>query len=88
MAVGQGSGFVWDRNGHIVTNYHVIKGAAEVKVGGGLTPCSVCTRPCLDSQSANAGIRIALECRSVVMYCRSVTEPSAIVSISELEADS
>ena len=22
---GAGSGFVWDRSGHIVTNYHVIK---------------------------------------------------------------
>ncbi len=30
---GQGSGFIWDRQGHIITNYHVIKGASEVKVG-------------------------------------------------------
>jgi hypothetical protein len=29
---GQGSGFVWDTNGHIVTNYHVIRGASEVQV--------------------------------------------------------
>lgn len=29
---GQGSGFVWDSNGHIVTNYHVIRGASEVQV--------------------------------------------------------
>ncbi|WIA33796.1 hypothetical protein OEZ86_006909 [Tetradesmus obliquus] len=32
MAVGQGSGFIWDRAGHVITNYHVIKGASEVKV--------------------------------------------------------
>eukprot|EP00878_Enallax_costatus_P038324 GHUV01043526.1.p1 GENE.GHUV01043526.1~~GHUV01043526.1.p1 ORF type:complete len:514 (+),score=123.48 GHUV01043526.1:819-2360(+) len=32
MAVGQGSGFIWDRNGHVITNYHVIRGAAEMKV--------------------------------------------------------
>ncbi|KAF8060075.1 DEGP1 [Scenedesmus sp. PABB004] len=32
MAVGQGSGFIWDTAGHVVTNYHVIRGAAEVKV--------------------------------------------------------
>ena len=24
---GQGSGFVWDKKGHIITNYHVIKDA-------------------------------------------------------------
>ena len=29
---GQGSGFVWDNQGHIVTNFHVIRGAAEVQV--------------------------------------------------------
>jgi hypothetical protein len=23
MAVGQGSGFIWDRAGHVITNYHV-----------------------------------------------------------------
>lgn len=29
---GMGSGFFWDDKGHIVTNYHVIKGAADIKV--------------------------------------------------------
>lgn len=29
---GTGSGFVWDRNGHIVTNYHVIEGADRAQV--------------------------------------------------------
>ncbi|XP_058188255.1 protease Do-like 1, chloroplastic [Rhododendron vialii] len=29
---GSGSGFVWDKEGHIVTNYHVIRGASDVKV--------------------------------------------------------
>ncbi len=29
---GSGSGFVWDRNGHIVTNYHVIEGASAARV--------------------------------------------------------
>ncbi|PYQ58460.1 MAG: 2-alkenal reductase [Acidobacteria bacterium] len=29
---GSGSGFVWDRQGHIVTNFHVISGADAAKV--------------------------------------------------------
>ena len=29
---GSGSGFVWDAQGHIVTNYHVVEGAATVTV--------------------------------------------------------
>jgi S1-C subfamily serine protease len=29
---GAGSGFVWDAEGHIITNNHVIQGAAEAKV--------------------------------------------------------
>jgi S1-C subfamily serine protease len=29
---GTGSGFVWDRQGRIVTNYHVIQGAASAQV--------------------------------------------------------
>jgi len=30
---GTGSGFVWDDQGHLVTNYHVIKGVRTAKVG-------------------------------------------------------
>lgn len=29
---GSGSGFVWDEQGHIVTNFHVVSGASNVKV--------------------------------------------------------
>ncbi|MGH1351181.1 MAG: S1C family serine protease [Methyloligellaceae bacterium] len=29
---GTGSGFVWDKAGHIITNYHVVKGASQVYV--------------------------------------------------------
>ncbi len=32
---GSGSGFVWDRKGHIVTNYHVIQGASSLTVNFG-----------------------------------------------------
>ncbi len=32
VAQGAGSGFVWDAQGHIVTNYHVLEGAERVSV--------------------------------------------------------
>ena len=31
---GTGSGFVWDKKGHVVTNYHVIQGADVARVTG------------------------------------------------------
>lgn len=31
-AAGEGSGFVWDRQGHIVTNNHVVKGATRISI--------------------------------------------------------
>ena len=40
---GAGSGFVWDRSGHVVTNYHVIKGANDIMVGGLLGRAAVPT---------------------------------------------
>ncbi|RVX13202.1 Protease Do-like 1, chloroplastic [Vitis vinifera] len=32
---GSGSGFVWDKDGHIVTNYHVIRGASDLRANTG-----------------------------------------------------
>lgn len=32
LASGQGSGFVWDTDGHIVTNNHVVEGASAITV--------------------------------------------------------
>ena len=32
LPLGQGSGFVWDSEGHVVTNFHVVRGASEVQV--------------------------------------------------------
>jgi len=34
---GSGSGFVWDESGHIVTNFHVVQGAASAKITLGET---------------------------------------------------
>lgn len=28
---GSGSGFIWDNKGHVVTNYHVIRGASDLR---------------------------------------------------------
>lgn len=30
---GAGSGFVWDKEGHIITNFHVVYGADQIEVG-------------------------------------------------------
>lgn len=41
---GAGSGLVWDKQGHVVTNYHVIKGASTVQIvvdGGAEFPAKV-----------------------------------------------
>ncbi|MAW88198.1 MAG: 2-alkenal reductase [Phyllobacteriaceae bacterium] len=32
IPAGSGSGFVWDKNGHIITNYHVIEDASKAQV--------------------------------------------------------
>ena len=32
VQAGTGSGFLWDRDGHIVTNFHVVQGASRVAV--------------------------------------------------------
>ena len=32
MPSGEGSGFVWDADGHVVTNFHVIQGASAARV--------------------------------------------------------
>ncbi len=29
---GTGSGFIWDKQGHIITNYHVLQGASAVRI--------------------------------------------------------
>jgi S1-C subfamily serine protease len=41
---GSGSGFVWDKIGHIVTNFHVIRGASDLRFVVSLSPsCSLPT---------------------------------------------
>lgn len=32
LPLGTGSGFIWDREGHIVTNHHVVENASELQV--------------------------------------------------------
>ena len=43
-ARGSGSGFIWDRDGHVVTNHHVIQGSDKLRVtleGGETYPAQV-----------------------------------------------
>lgn len=35
VAAGSGSGIIWDKEGHIVTNYHVVKGADKLAISFG-----------------------------------------------------
>lgn len=35
VPAGSGSGFVWDKRGYIITNYHVVQGAQEVAISFG-----------------------------------------------------
>jgi len=37
IPVGSGSGFVWDAEGHIVTNYHVVNGGPQGRPGRGMS---------------------------------------------------
>jgi len=32
LPLGAGSGFIWDRQGHVITNFHVVDGAEQVEV--------------------------------------------------------
>lgn len=32
IPLGQGSGFIWDNQGHVVTNFHVIRGSSALRV--------------------------------------------------------
>ena len=44
VPAGSGSGFVWDKQGHVVTNFHVIEGARSISVtmyGGKVFPALV-----------------------------------------------
>jgi hypothetical protein len=36
IPIGQGSGLVWDTDGHVVTSAHVVRGSSEVKARGAL----------------------------------------------------
>jgi S1-C subfamily serine protease len=57
LPAGMGSGFIWDDQGHIVTNYHVIKDAAEVQVtliDQSVWPAKVRPQPCTMSVSTSS----------------------------------
>ncbi len=50
---GTGSGFIWDMKGHVVTNFHVIRGASDIKVAlidSSVYPAKVCPHVTTSSQ--------------------------------------
>lgn len=57
-AQGTGSGFVWDDQGHIVTNYHVVKRAAEVQVA--LVDQTVCMAKVRLSSVGRRGVGVVV----------------------------
>jgi len=49
---GAGSGFLWDTQGHVVTNFHVLEGARDIKIrldSGDLVALSKIARRMLDT---------------------------------------
>jgi len=73
VPAGSGSGFVWDKTGHIVTNYHVVKGASALTVT-------------LDDQRTfDAQVR-GVEPRKDVAVLRLVNPPADLQPISVPES--
>ena len=58
---GSGSGFLFDTEGHIVTNYHVIEGAEEITVAFGDVECCSAEVVGVDPSTDLAVIRVARE---------------------------
>lgn len=58
---GSGSGFLYDVEGHIVTNYHVIEGAEEITVAFGDVECCPAEIVGVDPSTDLAVIRVAPE---------------------------
>ncbi len=55
---GAGSGFVWDKDGHIVTNNHVVEGAELIRVNLSNGDSAIATLIGSDSQSDLAVVKI------------------------------
>jgi serine protease Do len=58
LPLGNGSGFVWDADGHIVTNHHVVEGADELQVTFGDGTVAVATIVGTDPSSDLAVLKI------------------------------
>ena len=58
---GAGSGFLVDTQGHIVTNYHVIEGAEEIRVAFGTVECCPAEVVGIDPSTDLAVIRVLRE---------------------------
>ena len=66
VALGSGSGFVYDTDGHIVTNYHVIEGASEIQIA---FPSGIKTRAeiiGIDTDSDLAVLKVDVDAEELV----------------------
>jgi putative serine protease PepD len=72
---GSGSGFVLDKEGHILTNYHVVEGAEKIEVAFG------------DQLTAPAAV-VGLDARNDVALLKVEVPPAALAPVTLGESDS
>ena len=79
-AVQSGSGIIWDAAGHVVTNYHVIRGAQRIRVRAGNSTEASSPRPQIVGAAPNYDIAV-LRLDSP----RATLHPIAIGSSADLQ---
>lgn len=71
------AGFIWDKDGHIVTNFHVIRGASDVLVSAPGWPQAAHTCPPADRSSQLPGASPGLGCRRAGQGARAARDGGA-----------
>ena len=79
---GQGSGIVWDKDGHIVTNYHVIAGAIQLRSSGQTPVFGSCTVSLKDGTPWDAQIVSFAPLYDIAVLKLTKTPPSRLTPIA------